>query len=85
MLQAHKVFLAGPNCHGFQINVMEFIKCEINIAVHERKNPMYAPYIMKLILKQLPQLNQSRFTPHKFGNLQVLIHNLITPVSYQDI
>ena len=85
MLQAHKVFLAGPNCHGFEIDVMDFLKCEININVHERKNPMYAPYIMKLILKQLPNLSQSHFTPHKFDNLQVLSHHLVTPASYQDI
>ena len=85
MLQAHKVFLAGPNYHGFEVDVMDFIKCEINIDVHERKTPIYAPYIMKLILEQLPQFNQSRFTHHKFGNLQVLTHHLATPASYQDI
>ena len=85
MLQAHKVFLVGPNCHGYEIDVMDFIKCEINIVVHERKNPMYTPYIMKLILKQLPSLSQSRFTLHKYGNLQVLTHHLTTPASYRDI
>ena len=57
MLLAHKAYLAGPHGRGFEIDVMDFLKCEINIAIHERKTPMYAPYIMKLILKQLPQLN----------------------------
>ena len=68
-LQAHKVYLAGPNCKGFEIDIMDYIQCEINIAVHERKNPMYVPYVIKLILKKFPSLNQSRFTPHKYGNL----------------
>ena len=85
MLFAHKAYFAGPHGHGFEIDAMDFIKCEINIALHERKTPMYAPYIMKLILKQLSQLDHTHFTPHKPGTLQVLTHHLAKPRSYQDI
>ena len=51
---------------------MDFIKCELHWAVHEMKNPVYAPYVMKLILDQVPSLNQEHFTVHKAGTLQVL-------------
>ena len=84
MYHCHKTFLAGPNCQGFEIDVMDFIKCEINIAIHERKNPMYAPYVMKLILKKIPNLNQFRFKKHTYGTLQVLRHHL-TQATYEEI
>ena len=66
---------AGVNCQGFEIDVMDFIKCELHWAVHEKKTPIYAPYVMKLILDQVPSLNQEHFTLHKTGTLQILKHD----------
>ena len=54
---------------------MDFIKCELHWAVHEMKNPVYAPFVMKLILDQVPDLNHEHFTVHKAGTLQILKHN----------
>jgi len=45
---------------------------------------MYAPYVMKLLLKKIPKLNQSRFKKHTYGTLQVLSHHL-TQASYEEI
>ena len=72
----HTTYLAGPDCQGVEIDVMDYIRCEINIAIYERKNPIYAPYVMKLILKKIPKLDQSRFKKHTYGYLQVLGHHL---------
>ena len=63
------------NCQGLEIDVMDFIKCELHWAVHEKLNPIYAPYVMKLILDKVPYLNQDHFTIHKTGTLQVLKHD----------
>ena len=54
---------------------MDFIKFELHWAVHEMKNPVYAPYVMKLILDQVPDLNQEHFAIHKTGTLQILKHD----------
>jgi hypothetical protein len=64
---------------------MDYIKCEINIAIHEKNNPMYAPYVMKLILNKVPQLDQSHFKQHKYGNLQVLAIHTTPQATYQEI
>ena len=71
LIHSHEVLKAGVNCQGYEIDVMDFIKCELHWAVHEMKNPVYAPYVMKLILDQVPTLNQEHFTVHKAGTLQV--------------
>ena len=72
MYHAHKTYLAGPDCQGYEIDVMDFIHCEIHQALLEQKNPIYAPYVMKLILYKMEDLNTSHYTVHKVKNLQVL-------------
>ena len=84
MYHTHKTYLAGPNCQGYEIDVMDYIKCEINIAIDEKKTPMYAPYVMKLILQELPQLDTSRFKKHKVGTLHVLAIHLTPQPTYQE-
>ena len=54
LIHSHEVLKAGVNCQGYEIDVMDFIKCELHWAVHEMKNPVYAPYVMKLILEKCP-------------------------------
>ena len=60
---------------------MDFIKCELHWVVHEMKNPVYAPYVMKLILDRVPDLNQEHFTVHKAGTLQILEHDKLSSSS----
>ena len=59
LIHSHEVLKAGVNCQGFEIDVMDVIKCELHWAVHEMKNPVYAPYVMKLILDQVPSDRKS--------------------------
>ena len=75
LIHSHAVLLAGVNCQGYEIDVMDFIKCELHWAVHEMKNPIYAPFVMKLILDQVPNLNRELLTVHKAGSLQILKHD----------
>ena len=84
MHHAHRAYLAGPECQGFEIDVMDFMRNEMHITLIERKNPMYAPYVMKLILSKL-QLDPSRFTAHKFGTLQVLSIHSSSQRTYEEI
>ena len=75
LCHSNAVLQAGVNCQGYEIDVMDFIKCELHWAVHEMKNPIYAPYVMKLLIDQVPNLNHEHFTVHKAGSLQVLKHD----------
>lgn len=84
MHHAHRAYLAGPDCQGFEIDVMDFMKNEMHITLIEKKNPMYAPYVMKLILSKL-QLDPSRFSSHKFGTLQVLSIHGSSQRTYEEI
>ena len=60
LLHSYEVLKAGVNCQGYEIDVMDFIKCEMHWAVHEMKNPVYAPYVMKLIVdRKSTRLNSS--------------------------
>jgi hypothetical protein len=49
MYHAHRVYLAGPNMHGREIDVMDLILHEMYHTILERKKPIYSPYVMKLI------------------------------------
>ena len=72
MYHSHQTFLAGPECEGKEVDVMDFIHCEMYHAMLEKKTPLYAPYVMKLILSKLDGINTRHFTPHKPKTLQVL-------------
>ena len=61
---SYEVRNAGVNCQGYEIDVMDFIKCELHWAMHEMKNPLYAPYVNKLIIDKMPNINQEHLTIH---------------------
>ena len=69
---AYRVLQAGPECRGQEVDVMDFIKCEMHWAIFEHKNPLYAPYVMKLILSKVPTLDRSTFIKHAKGTLHIL-------------
>lgn len=71
LYQGYKVFRAGENCQGFEIDVMDFLKVEIHWAMCEKKNHVYAPFIMKLILSKMENINVKNVTTHIKGTLQV--------------
>ena len=81
LYHAYKVQQAGPNCKGQEIDVMDFIKCELLWAIFEHKNPLYAPYIMKLIIKKVPSVDVSRLTKHPKGTLRQLSKHSKQPSS----
>ena len=71
LYQAYMVYRHGPTCSGYEIDVMDFIKCEIYFTMTEKKKvPVYGPYIMKLILDRVP--SHPVKTPHPKGSLQIL-------------
>ena len=74
MYHAHQTYLAGPDCESKEIDVMDFIHSEIYHAILEKKTPVYAPYIMKLILIKVKGLNTRGFTKHRPKKLQILTH-----------
>jgi hypothetical protein len=75
MHNAHKTYLAGPDYSSYEIDVMDFIHCEMYHGMLEHKNPIYAPYVTKLILDSVEGLIQRNFTQHMVGKLQVLTHD----------
>jgi hypothetical protein len=52
---SHEVYCGGETAHVEPLDVMDFIHKEINDCILNKKTPLYAPFIMKLILAQ--QLN----------------------------
>ena len=71
LYQAYKAYHHGPHCKGYEIDVIDFIKCEIFFTMTERRKiPVYGPYIMMLILDKVPKINVK--TRHPKGSLQVL-------------
>ena len=60
MYHAHQTYLAGPEAENRAIDVMDFIHSEMVHAFLERKTPIYAPYIMKLIVTKIPGLKSDR-------------------------
>jgi len=81
LYHAYKVLKAGPECQGQEVDVMDFIKCEMHWAIFEHKNPLYAPYIMKLILLKAPNVDVSRLTKHAKGTLHILSKHSKPPSS----
>ena len=81
LIHSHATRNAGVNCQGFEIDVMDFIKCELDWAVHERKNPIYAPYVMELILDKVSDINQEQLIIHMSGTLRVLKHDKLSSSS----
>ena len=72
---------AGPDCEGQEVDVMDFIKCELHWAIFEHKNPLYAPYVMKLILSKVSNIDTSRLTKHAKGTLHQLSKHTKQPSS----
>jgi len=69
---SHEVYCKGEIAHVEPLDVMDFIHKEINDCILNKKTPLYAPFIMKLILAQ--QLNLPLLTAnlvnHKVVKLQ---------------
>lgn len=72
LAHAHTVYCNGEEHENDPIDVMDFLFQEIFKCIMDRKCPLYAPYIMKLILFKEPN------TPLRFENL--VIH---TPAKLQ--
>ena len=81
LYHAYKVLQAGPDCEGQEVDVMDFIKCEMHWAIFEHKNPLYAPYVMKLILSKVSNIDTSRLTKHAKGTLHQLSKHTKQPSS----
>ena len=71
MYHAHKTALARPQAANMHLDVMDFIFEELVHAVYDKKAPVYAPFIMKLIVTKMPDLAGRLSTKHKVKRLQI--------------
>jgi hypothetical protein len=69
---AHTIFCQGANTSPEPLNVMDYIYKEMYECIVNKKTPMYAPYIMKLIIAQQTNhpLLKANLTQHKVVKLQ---------------
>jgi hypothetical protein len=71
MYHAHKVFLDGHETHEREIYVMDFIFHEMYHTILEKKRPIYAPYVMKLVHAKNTLSPIIVLVPHNLCHLQV--------------
>jgi len=72
MAHAHSVYTHGPDHPGGAIDVMDFIYQDMYKFITDKKCPLVAPYVMKLIVAQAPAtpLLYTDLVPHLPTKLQ---------------
>jgi hypothetical protein len=72
LANSHEVYCKGETTHVEPLDVMDFIHKEINDCIVNKKTPLYAPFVMKLIRAQ--ELNhpllKANLVDHKVVKLQ---------------
>src|SRR4051812_45724530 len=72
MAHAHTMYIHGPAHPGGAIDVMDFIYQDLYKCITDKKCPVFAPYVMKLIaaLTLVTPLLYQDLLPHTAAKLQ---------------